>query len=72
MCFILVYSLLKMRVSCCTTLNIDANTQGCYLINDLKDDISSKVLKFADNTKVFRKVRNYTDKQRLRDDLDNY
>ena len=25
-------------------------------INDLEDDISSKVLKFADDTKVFRKV----------------
>ena len=39
-------------------------------INDLEDDISSKVLKFADDTKVFRKVTNYTDKQRLQDDLD--
>ena len=36
-------------------------------INDLEDDISSKVLKFADDTKVFRKVTNDTDKQ---DDLD--
>ena len=39
-------------------------------INDLEDDISSKVLKFADNTKVFRKVTNDTDKQSLQDDLD--
>ena len=39
-------------------------------INDLEDDISSKVLKFADDTKVFRKVKNCTDKQRLQDDLD--
>ena len=39
-------------------------------INDLEDDISSKVLKFADNTKVFRKVTNDTDKQSLPDDLD--
>ena len=39
-------------------------------INDLEDDISSKVLKFADDTKVFRKVTNYTDKQSLQDDLD--
>ena len=31
-------------------------------INDLEDDISSKVLKFADDTKVFRKVTNNTDK----------
>ena len=33
-------------------------------------DISSKVLKFADDTKVFRKVTNVTDKQSLQDDLD--
>ena len=39
-------------------------------INDLEDDISSKVLKFADNTNVFRKVTNDTDKQSLQDDLD--
>ena len=39
-------------------------------INDLEDDISSKVLKFADDTKVIRKVTNDTDKQSLQDDLD--
>ena len=39
-------------------------------INDLEDDISSKVLKFADDTKVFRKVTNDTDKQSLQNDLD--
>ena len=39
-------------------------------INDLEDDISSKVFKFADDTKVFRKVTNVTDKQSLEDDLD--
>ena len=39
-------------------------------INYLEDDISSKVLKFADDTKVFRKVINDTDKQSLHDDLD--
>ena len=39
-------------------------------INDLEGDISSKVLKFADDTKVFRKVTNDTDKQSLQDDLD--
>ena len=38
-------------------------------INDLEDDISSKVLKFVDDTKVFRKVTNDTDKQSLQDDL---
>ena len=39
-------------------------------INDLEDDISSKELKFAHDTKVFRKVTNDTDKQSLQDDLD--
>ena len=39
-------------------------------INDLEDDISSKVVKFADDTKVFRKVTNDTVKQSLQDDLD--
>ena len=36
----------------------------------LEDDISSGVLKFADDTKVFRKVTNDTDKQSLEADLD--
>ena len=39
-------------------------------INDLEDDISSKVLKFVYDTKVFRKVTNDTDKQSLQDDLE--
>ena len=39
-------------------------------INDLEDDISSKVLKITDDTNVFRKVTNDTDKQSLQDDLD--
>ena len=39
-------------------------------INDLEDDIYCKVLKFADDTKVFRKVTNVTDKQSIQDDLD--
>ena len=38
-------------------------------INDLEDDLSSKVLKFADDTKVFRKVTNDTDKQSVQGDL---
>ena len=38
----------------------------------MKDDISSKVLKFADDTKVLRKVSNDTDKQSLQDDLDKF
>ena len=39
-------------------------------INNLEDDISSKVLKFADDTKVFRKVTNDTYKHSLQDNLD--
>ena len=39
-------------------------------INDLENDISSKVLKFTDDTKVFRKVTSDTDKQSLQDNLD--
>ena len=39
-------------------------------INDLEDDICSKVLQFADDSKLFRKVTNDTDKQSLQDDLD--
>ena len=38
-------------------------------INDLDDDITSKVLKFADDTKVFRKSESDADRQQLQDDL---
>jgi len=34
----------------------------------LDDDLSSKVLKFADDTKVFRTVKTDTDKETLQDD----
>ena len=36
----------------------------------MEHDISSKVLQFVDDTEVFRKVTNDTDKQSLHDDLD--
>ena len=39
-------------------------------INDLDDNIASNVLKFADDTKVFRKVNTDGDKQHLQNDLD--
>ena len=39
-------------------------------INDSEDDISSKVLKFADDSKLFRKVTSDTDKQSLQNDLE--
>ena len=38
-------------------------------INDLDDDITSKVLKFADDTTVFRKIKSDADRQQLQDDL---
>ena len=36
----------------------------------MEDDISSKVLHFADDTTELRKVTNDTDKKKLQDDLD--
>ena len=39
-------------------------------INDLDDNITSNVLKFADDTKVFRKVNTDGDKKHLQNDLD--
>ena len=39
-------------------------------INDLDDNITNNVLKFADDTKVFRKVNTDGDKQHLQNDLD--
>ena len=58
---------LKAR-SCLT--NILGPILFLIYINDLEDDISSKALKFADDTKVFRKVTNVTNKQSLHDDPD--
>ena len=34
-------------------------------INDLNDDITSKVLQFADDTKVFRSIKNDAGRQHL-------
>ena len=39
-------------------------------INDLDDNITSNVLKFADDTRVFRRVNNDGNKQHLQNDLD--
>ena len=39
-------------------------------INDLDDNITSNVLKFADDTKLFRKVNTDGDQQHLQNDLD--
>ena len=39
-------------------------------ISDLDDSITSNVLTFADDTKLFRKVNTDGDKQHLQNDLD--
>ena len=39
-------------------------------VNDLDDNVTSDVLKFADGTKVFRRVNNDGDKQHLQHDVD--
>ena len=41
-------------------------------ISDLDDDITSKMLKFADDTKSFRKVKQDGASEHLQDDLDKY
>ena len=40
-------------------------------INDLDDTVGSNILKFADDTKIFRKVRSGQDSQVLQEDLDS-
>ena len=40
-------------------------------INDLDDDITGKVLKFADDTKVFSKIKSDADRQHLQYDVNN-
>ena len=39
-------------------------------INDLEEGVTGKILKFADDTKLFRKVKGIGDKQKLQDDID--
>ena len=39
-------------------------------MNDLEDEISSNVLKFADDTKIFREVKDNKDCSILQSDLD--
>ena len=39
-------------------------------INDLEEGITGKILKFADDTKLFRKVKEIGDKQNVQDDID--
>ena len=40
-------------------------------ISDLDDTVGSNILKFADDTKLFRKVRPGQDSQVLQEDLDS-
>ena len=39
-------------------------------INDLEEGVTSKILKFADDTNIFRKTKEIGDKQILQDDID--
>ena len=39
-------------------------------INDLEEGVTGKILKFANDTKLFRKVKEIGDKQNLQDDID--
>ena len=39
-------------------------------INDLEEGVTGKILKFADDTKLIRKVKEIGDKQNLQDDID--
>ena len=39
-------------------------------INDLEEGVTGKILKFADDTKLFTKTKEIGDKQTLQDDID--
>ena len=39
-------------------------------INDLEEGVTGNILKFADDTKLFRKTKGIGDKQKLQDDID--
>ena len=38
--------------------------------NDLEEGVTGKILKFADDTRLFRKVKEIGDKKKLQDDID--
>ena len=42
---------------------------GLY-INNLEEGVAGKLLKFADDTKLFRKTKEIGDKEKLQDDID--
>ena len=39
-------------------------------VNDLEEGVTGKILKFADDTKLFRKTKELGDKHKLQDDID--
>ena len=39
-------------------------------VNDLEEGVTGKILKFADDTKLFTKTKEIGDKQKLQDDID--
>ena len=39
-------------------------------INDLEERVTGKILKFEDDTKLFRKTREIADKKKLQNDID--
>ena len=39
-------------------------------INDLEEMVTGSILKFADDTKLFRKTKEIGDKKKLQDDID--
>ena len=39
-------------------------------IDDLEEEVTGNILKFADDTKLFRKTREIGDKQKIQDDID--
>ena len=41
-------------------------------INDLEEGVTGKILKSADDTKLFRKSKEIGDKQKLQDDIDTF
>ena len=41
-------------------------------INDLGEGVTGKILKFADDTKLFRKVKEIGDKQNVQEDIDKF
>ena len=54
---------------------ISYRTVSCHhylliFMNDLEDEISSNVLKFADNTKIFRELKDNKDCSGLQSELD--